>query len=264
MNKWIPLIAMTSLLLAGAAAGDSSSRLWDRDVADVMKQVVSGVERVEGDLDRQYRGAIIRSSRGEADISAFLRDFKQDCKLMRQRFDAGYSASTEVETCLRRAARLEERYRLGSSLFGSEEAYERFLRPDAVRLAGAYGADFAGDPESWTVRRINDRELEQLARAIPGATKAFRKDLRSTLASLERNDRRAFTSEIDRLLDASADLQRQIKRKSNVTDTLRAVASSADRIEGLVSDHGSTADQAAWLSVSSSIARVASAFDTGS
>jgi hypothetical protein len=209
------LFAFLGLLLATTVDGQTSpGRLSDKEVKQLMADVDANVPRFEKSLSREMRTAKIRSEATEVDVKAFLKDLATTCKQMKKRFNASYSASAEVNACLRRAYGLQHREAQGLSLLGGEQEWPR-LKTSLVALGTQYGVDFEAGPEDWKVRRLNDKEVVEISQALAKEAKSFKKAL-STSAKANKEipaqEKKQIEDKVTALGKAASDLGKAVKK----------------------------------------------------
>jgi gas vesicle protein len=235
------VILTTLLLISYASMGSAQSRrLTDDQVKKLMEDVEKDVERFTKAIEPKYRTATIRSATSEVSIEAFLTDLKKGCENMRDRFKDDYGASNEVLQCLRNAATLDRRASSGGGLYGGEKEWPR-LKGTSQQLAKAYGIDWAAGPDSWTSRRVNDREAVKVIEALPAHTDSFKKGLENALQHVEgvnKDEQKKAFEAIDRLKDVSGDLKDAVEDGRDAAGHLGIMRSATKDIQGFLGKYG--------------------------
>lgn len=234
------LVALS--LVAGVPASAQSRRLKDDDVKKLMEEVKKDVERFEDSVDSQFRKATIQGAAAEVSIEGYLKDLKRSAEVMRDRFKEDYSAGSEVLSFLRQASAIEKRSARGGGLFGAEKEWPR-LRGTLSRLSQVYGVDWSSSPESWTARRMNDRELERAIEAYATSSKAFKKSLESVLehaTGIGKDERKTVLSAVDRLGSTANDLKDAAGGGEDASGELGLLKRTTDEIQSFLEKHGLT------------------------
>ena len=235
------VILSTLVFVSYASIGSAQSRrLTDDQVKKLMEDVEKDVERFTKAIEPKYRTATIRSATSEVSIESFLADLEKGCENMRERFKDDYGASSEVLQCLRNAAVLDRRVASGGNLFGGEKEWPR-LKGTSQQLAKAYGIDWAAGPDSWTSRRVNDREAVQVIEALPSYTDSFKKGLENALGHVEgvnKEERKKAFEAIDRLKDVSGDLKDAVEEGRDAAGHLGIMRSATRDIQGFLGKYG--------------------------
>lgn len=207
-------------------------RLNDKDVEKIIKRIEQQSDRFRSSVDKSLDKSRFNGSNREDDINSFIKDFYEQTKHLRDRFDKHHSASGDVEAVLDRAVRIDDfmsRNRLSSK---AQEDWST-LKGNLDELASAYNVNWRWEgysvrpgivsPSGTTVAgvpyRVSDREVETVLRRMEQQSDRFRSALDSSLDKSRLNG----TSEED-------DINRFVKEFYEATKTLR------DRFD----DHKST------------------------
>jgi hypothetical protein len=231
------------LVLGGLGLAPSSSgRLKDDDVKKLMEEAKNDVERFEDRIDKQYRGAKIRSGSAEVAIDGFLKDLKKAAENMRDRFQSDYSASAEALTFLRKAKAIDTRAAAGGGLFGAEKEWPR-LQSTLVRLSRVYGVDWGGSGDGWTARRMNDQELQQAIEKYAKNAEFLKKSLEEALkhvSSVSKEERKSLMGAVDRLSDVSDDLKGKVGDGKDPSADLGRLDAATGEIQSFLEKHDLT------------------------
>jgi len=234
------LTGFAGILETVAAASGQSRRLKDEDVRKLMEEAKKDVERFTDAVDSQYRKSTIRTATSEVSIDGYLKDLKKSAETMRDRFKDDYAAGNEVLSFLRQARSIEKRASAGSALFGAEKEWPR-LRGTLGRLSQVYGVDSNTAPESWTARRMNDRELREAIEKFKNGVKSFEKSLDSALEhvnGIASADRKAVMSAVDRLSSSADDLKDAAEDSKDASGGLGLLRAANEEIQAFLEKHG--------------------------
>jgi hypothetical protein len=193
------LFVCSALLISTSAAqeGGQPYRLSDKDVDRILHRIEQQSDRFRSSLDSALDKSRFNGSNREDDINSFIKDFYEQTKHLRNRFDKHQSTAPDIEAVLDRAARINdfmERNRLSSK---AQEDWST-LKGNLDELSSAYNvtwhwerarADYpapvAGYPTGTTVSgapyRVTDREVERILRQIEQQSDRFRSALDSSL-----------------------------------------------------------------------------------
>jgi len=173
-------------------------RLNDKDIERILRRIEQQSDRFRSSLDSALDKSRFNGSSREDDINAFVKDFYEQTKRLRNHFDKHQSATPDVQAVLDRAARIDtfmSRNRL------SPKAQDDWanLKVNLDQLASAYNVswrwgDYRGDyrpvpsvvtPSGITVAgvpyRVTDREVERILKRIEQQSDRFRSALDSSL-----------------------------------------------------------------------------------
>jgi hypothetical protein len=151
---------------AGVApvAGQTATRLSDKDVKGLLEAVDNSRDRFEDQLDSDLRHSTFKGPLGEVNVSRSLDDFQQAVKKLRERFTPQYSAGVEVGAVLQQAASIDQFLKeRGEGTKGSAEWKQ--LVADLTKLAEAYKTRFPMPPDA-TIRRMNDADVAGAANSL--------------------------------------------------------------------------------------------------
>jgi len=219
------LCVCSALLLSTAKAQiiGQPYRLSDKDVEKILRRIEQQSDRFRSSVDSALDKSRFNGTHREDDINAFIKDFYQQTKHLRDRFDKHQSASADVEAVLDRAARIDEFMRRNRLSSKAEEDWST-LKGNLDELAAAYSVSWRWDgysaapgivtPSGTTVGgvpyRVSDREVEKILRSIEQQSDRFRSALDSSLDKSRLNG----TREED-------DINRFVKEFYESTKTLR-------------------------------------------
>lgn len=198
-------------------------RLSDKDVERIIKRIEQQSDRFRSSLDNALDRSRFNGTNREDDINSFIKDYYEQTKRLRDRFDKHNSATGDVEAVLDRAARIDDFMRRNRLSPKSQDEWSR-LKSNLDELASAYNVSWRWDgytvapgvisPEGTAVAgvpyRVSDREVERTLRAIEQQSDRFRSALDSSLDKSWLNG----TSDED-------DINRFVKEFYERTKTLR-------------------------------------------
>jgi len=179
------VVGLICLVAANAAAQVSGPpyRLSDRDVQSILDRIKNESDTFRKSLDAALDKSRLNNTQREDDINAFVKDFYEETKRLRDRFDHHQSAVSDVETVLDRGARID-RFMNRYPLTPRAQHDWGNVRADLEQLAAAYnvswrwGGYLPGRAEvSDLPYRVTDKEVEEVIHRIEHQSDAFRKSL---------------------------------------------------------------------------------------
>jgi len=193
----ISVLCLCSALListAHAQVTDRPYRLDDKDVEKIIRRIEQQSDHFRSSVDSALDKSRFNGSNREDDINSFIKDFYEQTKHLRDRFDKHHSASADVEAVLDRAARIDDfmsRNRLSSK---AQDDWST-LKSNLDELAAAYSVSWRWDgyrpsgglvtPSGSTVAgvpyRVSDRDVEKVLKQIEHQSDQFRSALDSSL-----------------------------------------------------------------------------------
>jgi hypothetical protein len=147
-----------------------------------------------------------------------------------------------VLSFLQQAAAIEKRSAGKDTLFGAEKEWPR-LRGTLGRLSQVYGVDWNASPESWSARRMNDRELVKAIETYAKSTESLKKSLEEALkhvGDVSKEERKAVMSAIDRLSDVADDLKGDVEDGKDASGELGLLMAATEEIQSFLEKHGLT------------------------
>jgi len=172
-------------------------RLRDKDVERIMRRIEQQSDRFRSSIDSALDKSRFNGSNREDDINAFIKDFYEQTKRLRNHFDKHQSASADVEAVLDRAARIDDFMRRNRLSSKAQDDWS-MLKSNLDELASAYQVSWRWEgyrsdypapsvryPSATTVGgipyRVTDREVERILRRIEQQSDRFRSALDSSL-----------------------------------------------------------------------------------
>jgi hypothetical protein len=198
-------------------------RLSDKDVEKIIERIEQQSDRFRSSLDAALDKSRFNGTNREDDINSFIKDFYEQTKRLRDRFDKRQSASPDVQAVLERAARIDDFMRRNRLSSKAQDDWST-LKNNLDELASAYNVTWRWDgyssapgvisPSGTTVGsspyRVSDREVEKILRRIEQQSDRFRSALDSSLDKSRFNGTRA-----------EDDINRFVKEFYERTKTLR-------------------------------------------
>ena len=192
----VPVIFVCAVFIVSSSVAQEPYRLSDKDVERIIKRIEQQSDRFRSSLDSALDKSRFNGSNREDDINSFIKDFYEQTKHLRNRFDKHQSTAPDIEAVLDRAARIDDfmgRNRLSSK---AQDEWST-LKGNLDELASAYNVTWhwerartdypapAGFPTGTTVSgapyRVTDREVERILRQIEQQSDRFRSALDSSL-----------------------------------------------------------------------------------
>ena len=94
------LIASALSLAAAPAFGQAPERLADKDVKASIEEVDTGRDKLEGNLDGQFKSSTIANANGVTKVSVALQDYQDSTTKLKDRFSPEYAAGAEAAAVL--------------------------------------------------------------------------------------------------------------------------------------------------------------------
>lgn len=226
-------------------------RLNDKEVERMIRNIEHQSDRFRSSVDSSLDKSRLNGTNREDDINSFIKDFYEQTKRLRDRFDKHHSASGDVEAVLDRAARIDDFMRRNRLSSKAQDEWST-LKNNLDELASAYNVSWRWDgynaapgiisPAGTTVAgvpyRVSDREVEKTLHQIEQQSDRFRSALDSSLdksrlnGSREEDDINRFVKEFyeqtktlrDHFNDhksTSADVQSVLDRAANIDSFMR-------------------------------------------
>ena len=226
----------------------------DKDVEKILKRVEQQSDHFKASLNSALDKSRLNGSHREDDINSFVKDFYEQTKRLRDRFDSHKSTAPDVSAVLERAARIDE-FMLRNPLSSRAQDDWSTLKSNLDELSAAYNLSWrwgeyqpaypaptttypTGSTVGGMPYRISDHEVEKILRSIEQQSDRFRSALDSSLdrsrlnGSREEDDINRFVKEFyeqtKRLRDhfndhksTSADVQSVLDRAADIDSFMR-------------------------------------------
>jgi hypothetical protein len=151
-------IAALMFALAAFAPLAAGERPYDSDVDKTIDTAYRGLDKFMDEMSSKAKGAKVTRDGVETDISDFLKDFKEDGRLLKERFGPNDMASTNALDFLRKAKATDGFVARHPGFTGADSEWT-YLKPVLQNLAGAYFIDWEGDPATWRPVRLSDKTI---------------------------------------------------------------------------------------------------------
>ena len=250
------LCVCSALFISTAIAQEIGQpyRLNDKEVDRILKRIEQQSDHFRSSLDSALDKSRFNGSNREDDINRFIKDFYEQTKHLRNRFDKHQSTSPDVQSVLDRAARIDDFMRRNRLSSKAQDDWAN-LKSNLDELATAYNVSWrwdgnyrsdypaAGDtyPAGTTVGvpyRVTDREVERILRQIEHQSDRFRSALDKSLdksrfnGTRQEDDINRFVKEFyeqtktlrehfDHHKSTSADVQSVLDRAASIDSFLR-------------------------------------------
>jgi len=188
-TKLTLLVSATALVLTALVTSSLAQlqpyRVSDREVTKLLDQIKKESDRFRKGLKDALNKSRFNSTEREADINAYVKDFEEQTKRLKDNFDAHRSTTGDVDAVLIRGARIDafmSRYPLTPRAQGDWSA----LRGNLEVLASTYNVSWRWGGELGPVvsslpYRITDKEVEAIIHRIENQSDTFRKSLDAAL-----------------------------------------------------------------------------------
>jgi len=247
----VAVVCVCAAFLVCNSAAQVPYRLSDKDVERILRRIEQQSDRFRSSLDSALDKSRFNGSHREDDINSSIKDFYEQTKHLRNRFDKHQSTSPDVEAVLDRAARIDNfmsRNRLSSK---AQDDWST-LKSNLDELASAYNVEWRWggyspapgivSPSGTTVAgvpyRVSDKEVERTLRQIEQQSDRFRSALDSSLdksrlnGTREEDDINRFVKEFyertktlrehfDHHKSTSADVQAVLDRAASIDSFMR-------------------------------------------
>ena len=255
------LLVLVALAVAMPAAAQPS-RLYDKDVKQVLDQSKQTYERFWDALDYALKNTTFKGPAGEFVVKKIDEDYRKVVDTARERFNDSYSASTEVAAILRDSVRTQTYVtQKGSGMKGASEwqAHTTVLG----QLAAEYGGAFP-PAENQALRRYNDKEvvlaatgIEQASKQLAGAVdSALKKDKATPEAA-----RKSLGAEVNRLGETAKAFGSTINYGRPASAQVTALFDQSAKARGAVAgSSAASAVQGQWSGIDEKLAIIATAF----
>jgi hypothetical protein len=169
-------------------------RVNDKEVEKIIRRIEQQSDHFRSSLDSALDKSRFNGSNREDDINSFIKDFYEQTKHLRNRFDKHQSASADVEAVLDRAARIDN-FMSRNRLTSKAQDDWSTLKSNLDELASAYNVSSRwggyrnerapvspiGSTVGGVPYRVTDREVERVLRQIEQQSDHFRSALDSSL-----------------------------------------------------------------------------------
>jgi hypothetical protein len=235
------LFVITCLAVAAPARAQvvgAPYRITDKEVEQILKRIENQSNNFRHSLDASLDRSRLNGTNREDDINSFMKNFEEQTKRLRDRFDDHKSVAADVEAVLNGAAsidqfvyrqRLNERAQndwstLRASLDDLARAYNvawrwegvAILTPSTVATGTAVGLPY----------RLSDKEIERILHRIENQSGKFRGSLDSALDRSRLND----TDREDDINSFIKEFDQEVKRLHDRFDDRKSVAADVQSV----------------------------------
>jgi hypothetical protein len=235
------LFVITCLAIAAPARAQvvgAPYRISDKEVEQILKRIENQSNNFRHSLDASLDRSRLNGTNREDDINSFMKNFEEQTKRLRDRFDDHKSVAADVEAVLNGAAsidqfvyrqRLNERAQndwstLRASLDDLARAYNvawrwegvAVLTPSTVATGTAVGLPY----------RLSDKEIERILHRIENQSGKFRGSLDSALDRSRLND----TDREDDINSFIKEFDQEVKRLHDRFDDRKSVAADVQSV----------------------------------
>jgi archaellum component FlaC len=235
------LFVITCLAIAAPARAQvvgAPYRITDKEVEQILKRIENQSNNFRHSLDASLDRSRLNGTNREDDINSFMKNFEEQTKRLRDRFDDHKSVAADVEAVLNGAAsidqfvyrqRLNERAQndwstLRASLDDLARAYNvawrwegvAVLTPSTVATGTAVGLPY----------RLTDKEIERILHRIENQSGKFRGSLDSALDRSRLND----TDREDDINSFIKEFDQEVKRLHDRFDDRKSVAADVQSV----------------------------------
>ena len=161
-------------------------RVSDREVEQTLKRVEQGSDRFRSSLDSALDKSPLDGTSREDEINAYVKQFYEATKILRDRFDDHKSTSQDVQIVLERADRIDGFLRREPLTARAQEDWTA-VRANLDQLANVYDVRWGwNSPGSRpgvvdVPYRIGDKDVEKVLKRIEEQSDRFRSSLDSGL-----------------------------------------------------------------------------------
>jgi hypothetical protein len=235
------LFVITCLAVAAPARAQvvgAPYRITDKEVEQILKRIENQSNNFRHSLDASLDRSRLNGTNREDDFNSFMKNFEEQTKRLRDRFDDHKSVAADVEAVLNGAAsidqfvyrqRLNERAQndwstLRASLDDLARAYNvawrwegvAVLTPSTVATGTAVGLPY----------RLSDKEIERILHRIENQSGKFRGSLDSALDRSRLND----TDREDDINSFIKEFDQEVKRLHDRFDDRKSVAADVQSV----------------------------------
>lgn len=193
------VLFVCSALLTNPAKAQTGQpfRLNDKEVEKIIKRIEQQSDRFRSSLDAALDKSRFNGTNREDDINSFIKDFYEQTKRLRDRFDDHKSTAPDVRAVLERAARVDDFMRRNQLSTRAQQDWSK-LKTNLDELGAAYSVSWRWEnyengypsqgvayPTGTTVGgvpyRVSDKEVEKILHRIEKQSDRFRSALDASL-----------------------------------------------------------------------------------
>lgn len=234
--KPVKTLALILVALAAAMpAAAQTSRLYDKDVKQLLDQVKQSYERYWDALDNQVKNTTFKGPAGEFIVKRIDEDYRKTIDTARERFSGSSSASSEVTAILRDAGRTQVYVdQKGSAMKGASEwqAHTTVLGQLAVQYGGTYPP-----AANQVLNRHTDTEVIGAAAAIEASSKQLASALENALKkdkATPEATRKAMVAGVKLVGETAKQLGSAVKDAKPATAQVTTLADQVKKVQDAV------------------------------
>jgi len=225
-------------------------RVSDREVEQALKRIEQGSDRFRSSLDSALDKSPLDGTSREDEINAYVKQFYEATKTLRDRFDHHKSTSQDVQVVLERADRIDGFLRRERLTSRAQEDWNAVIA-NLDQLANIYDVRWgwngsgSGPGVVDVPYRIDDKDVEKVLKHIEEQSDRFRSSLDSGLdrsrldGTREEDNINAFVKDyyqgtknlrdhFDHHKSTSADVQGVLERASRIDSFMRRIRTGGD------------------------------------
>jgi len=255
----LPLMLSSALALCPLllVAQMPPPRLSDKDIKTLIEQIDENRDKFEGNLASSLKDAKLRGPNGETDVSKYLDDYKDNVHKVKDRFSDDYSASTELQTVLSQATRIDTYMKNSAPTVKGRSEWDREAA-SLKSLAEAYGTTFPM-PDGAPVRRMNDKETSESAQALADAADKFKDNIDKN-STISKADRDAGKKEADALKKLAENVKSRTGDGKPSTSEFQQLLTQTAKVQNWIDAHPAPAAAADWTDVTNQMTKLRQAF----
>jgi hypothetical protein len=258
LQRTLPTACFVLVFIAGSGArAQEVPRLSDSELKSLIENVHHARDRFEDALDGDFKRSIVRGPRGEVQVNQYLDDLQENVNRLKDRYNSGYSASAEARTVLQQGSDIAGFMQKQPDSMKGRSEWDR-MAGSLGTLAHAYATTFPLPPEA-AVRRINDQEAAEAAKAAAKAADGFKKAVRNDPA-LTKEQRQALEGRADTLASACKDVRSRLNDHKPATAEARQMFDAFQQVSSDTSSSASSSTQSALGPVRVSMETLRQAF----
>lgn len=235
------LVALATAMPAAA----QPSRLYDKDVKQLLDQTKQSYERFWDALDDQVKSATFKGPAGEFIVKRIDEDYRRTIDTARERFTGSSSASTEAGAILREADRTQVYVtEKGATMKGASEwqAHTTVLGQMAAQYGGTYPP-----ADNQVLSRRTDMEIISAATTIEASSKqlasALEKEMKKDKATPEAT-RKAMVGDVKLVGENAKILASAVKDAKPASAHVQALADQVKKVQDAIGSSSAAAAMA--------------------
>lgn len=221
MHKLLTLTLFSFLLIPLTVPAQQPWRLTDKEADALFDRLGNRTDKFHDALSKGLKKTSLDKGRGDDSALQYAEDLKVSARRLRDRFDGKRSVAADVEEVLRRSLYLDDFMQQHPVVTGADREWAE-VRQQLDLLGRAWNVRWHESGPDNRPSRLNDAEVLPLAEGIKRNAEQLRYDT-------------------DKALKNNRTIDKQVRK--NVSDTLRDLARSADRLKNRIRDSQDAARQ---------------------